>query len=1010
MGRVQQRPLYVVAGFGLLLFLLAALLYLQGSLAEADANSCKRIYMYPSYARIKSFDNTHTKFASKYSLYLYREQGLDPIPSAVGDGFDQLTGIPVLFIPGNAGSYRQVRSIAAECSILHFDQNINVVENDQTRNLDFFAADFNEDFTAFHGRTLLDQAEYVNEAVRFILGLYSQQPNPPKSVLILAHSMGGIVARVMPTLQSYSPGSISSIVTLSSPHSAAPLTFDADVLKIYLAIDRFWYQAFNEFGSGPYKLISNVTLISITGGASDSVLPADYTALGYLLRSSHGFTVYTTGIPGVWTPMDHLAIVWCRQLRRSILKALLEAVDFSSPQRVHSVERQMAVFRKNLLSGFERYARQDLVVNSAKASGFNLKLGAEDLAVVDTPFCWKSQRKTKPFTFLAWKGQLTVHVLSLGLLPRIQDFDSRTTHSVLLCKKGGSNMEHIDFTTLKTTQSVDLHCVDVSADLKQIPRSAPDARTLEDSAFDGDAKPFHALQYTSEDLSPYDGILIIDKRANSEDFLMVQTSNPRESSVKIGLSLKSLLWRGAHISFPGGRPLAININLPGAWSSIIALRVKAKQNSGTSFLPFIRQWIEEPYETKWHINLDKQIDLSVAFHGVAPYTPFGIGKLHQGLNLELWAEPLDDVSAEHDSAITFAVQVDWLSSAKLLALRYRLAIVSHCLAVALLVTFYQFSQAFSHGKFPDYAQGLARITDKNIFIVVVLFLSVLTPLVKLKSVQSLLDLVDPVVLQDRDEVNISLSRLYRLNSFYLGLEETCLFFLGPMFYVMAIGINFTIYHILVLISTSIKHATKLSFWKRVTPKPAINTATTCETQKIRKKIVTCAVLLLLIPIYVPYQFAFIVCFAIQVSNCIKMAWVNASQSVQNFNFSMLMAMVWILPINIPVLIVFVHNFNVSWSTPFSSHHNFLAVAPILAVTEISSYYGAALPLEDVLQGSKKWIRQGFALIMSYTIFYSMIYGTRHTYWLHHLFNFLCSWVVIMFISLFTKDRQQEKSK
>ena len=34
-------------------------------------------YMRPSYARLNDFDTEHTRFASKYSLYLYREQGID---------------------------------------------------------------------------------------------------------------------------------------------------------------------------------------------------------------------------------------------------------------------------------------------------------------------------------------------------------------------------------------------------------------------------------------------------------------------------------------------------------------------------------------------------------------------------------------------------------------------------------------------------------------------------------------------------------------------------------------------------------------------------------------------------------------------------------------------------------------------------------------------------------------------------------------------------------------------
>lgn len=32
-------------------------------------------YMRPSYVKYSDFDTEHTRFATKYSLYLYREQG-----------------------------------------------------------------------------------------------------------------------------------------------------------------------------------------------------------------------------------------------------------------------------------------------------------------------------------------------------------------------------------------------------------------------------------------------------------------------------------------------------------------------------------------------------------------------------------------------------------------------------------------------------------------------------------------------------------------------------------------------------------------------------------------------------------------------------------------------------------------------------------------------------------------------------------------------------------------------
>lgn len=39
-------------------------------------------YSRPSYTHFADFDTEHTRFASKYSLYLYREGGFDEDPKA----------------------------------------------------------------------------------------------------------------------------------------------------------------------------------------------------------------------------------------------------------------------------------------------------------------------------------------------------------------------------------------------------------------------------------------------------------------------------------------------------------------------------------------------------------------------------------------------------------------------------------------------------------------------------------------------------------------------------------------------------------------------------------------------------------------------------------------------------------------------------------------------------------------------------------------------------------------
>jgi hypothetical protein len=79
----QRSPLRVWACFwntlaatvlGLTLLLVMAQSFLTRQL---DTKGCEMSYMRPSYVKMDSFDTEHTRFATKYSLYLYREGGID---------------------------------------------------------------------------------------------------------------------------------------------------------------------------------------------------------------------------------------------------------------------------------------------------------------------------------------------------------------------------------------------------------------------------------------------------------------------------------------------------------------------------------------------------------------------------------------------------------------------------------------------------------------------------------------------------------------------------------------------------------------------------------------------------------------------------------------------------------------------------------------------------------------------------------------------------------------------
>lgn len=91
-------------------------------LQRKDVHSCEMTYIYPNYYRVQPQPNS--RLSKKYTLYLYREGYVDSeqVKNKKKKNYcflikkSQLVGVPALFIPGQAGSYKQVRSIASETS------------------------------------------------------------------------------------------------------------------------------------------------------------------------------------------------------------------------------------------------------------------------------------------------------------------------------------------------------------------------------------------------------------------------------------------------------------------------------------------------------------------------------------------------------------------------------------------------------------------------------------------------------------------------------------------------------------------------------------------------------------------------------------------------------------------------------------------------------------------------------------------------------------------------------
>ncbi|RMC18418.1 hypothetical protein DUI87_04305 [Hirundo rustica rustica] len=214
MGRAGRRlPALAALFYGALAALV--LLGVRDVMFLYEDNRCSMTYMYeyPEYLKIKLPKKTARRYPA-YELYLYGEGSY-----AEENKNLLLTGIPVLFLPGNAGSYKQVRSLGSialrKAEDVDFKYHFN-----------FFSVNFNEELVALYGGSLQRQTKFVHECIKVILKLYGDREFAPSSVAIVGHSMGGLVARALLTLKNFKPELINLLITQATPHVAPVMPLD----------------------------------------------------------------------------------------------------------------------------------------------------------------------------------------------------------------------------------------------------------------------------------------------------------------------------------------------------------------------------------------------------------------------------------------------------------------------------------------------------------------------------------------------------------------------------------------------------------------------------------------------------------------------------------------------------------------------------------------------------------------------------------------------------------------
>ena len=313
-------------------------------------NRCAMTYMNPAYFPVPGLNASSNE--GNYAVWLYRERGgvgltPDAAMASVGSGGGSGCGtrvwktgrsIPGLFVPGNAGSYRQVRSVASETArrvdarrTSHQTSSPPSVTGDTRESapgnapvgIDWFALDFNEELSAFHGGLLRRQTAFTSHALAKILETYP----PGTPVVIAGHSMGGVVARgallELGKEGAYGSSALNAtLITLATPHADSPAATAPSAARAHRDINDAW------IGKRHTRVTSRVAMVSVGGGDADRQvtrvhakpptrwLNAKKTKNAKNAKTKNAIHTTAGSIPGASSNVsaDHRAIAWCQQV------------------------------------------------------------------------------------------------------------------------------------------------------------------------------------------------------------------------------------------------------------------------------------------------------------------------------------------------------------------------------------------------------------------------------------------------------------------------------------------------------------------------------------------------------------------------------------------------------------------------------------------------------------------------------------------------------------------------
>ncbi|KAG0309416.1 GPI inositol deacylase [Dissophora globulifera] len=956
-------------------------------------------YMYPSYYKLLDFDQERTPLAGKYGLMLYKHNhaGEPPLTwdnrllTQVGE-YDytvaksakmRLRGIPALFIPGNAGSARQVRSVATEAWRYFYETAPAMHDGSRepwSKPIDFFTVDLNEEFSAFHGQLLLDQARYVNEAIAYILSLYKDNPEAgsdfplPSSVLIIGHSMGGIVARSLFTVDNYLPGSVNTILTLATPHMIPPLAIDYAVTELYNKIEEFWRQGFE----GPHSALANVSLVSILGGNQDITVNSDSGNIHHLVPQSHGFAVFTTSIPDAWVGSDHLSILWCNQVVKAIAEALVQVVDARNQDQVKPLGERMKRFRGRLLTGASeghlhgtspsRTNEEETISLMGVGHSFE-ETPANIWALPPKP---KSSGASGSHLYITKVPKERSDLDTFSLLMSCQPGTPNCGLDILLCNDGTSRDSENDNPT-----SITFSCQRNSIGLVPVPASTRSSTMpLYES---GDRSTGQEFWYGSKRSSDFDGIqyvVIEDRRSTSGQkvkgkFLITEFKNEASTVETVETTFVDLLWNGLSRSkFPSKPSLVSTLRLPNVDNSLLAYSIiveepKCQGSRQGRFAPMMKQSSWTMNEDKYAVNLaapSSRIDIN--FHGDLPYFErvFLRPDENKGIDLKFWTDPTCS------GQLSFRLTVDIYGSLGKVLIRYRTAFLVFTYMVIVLALRAQIQGWGEHGVVRPFGTVLSQLSR--------------TKFVKFSGLLAVFSLLQSLFNSSAMVFFGSLPAAGWFNDALLGRNDMFFWFLSPIFFQVSIGIVAFVWF---LLNSIVRFVAVLVGMVR-------REGSELQDQRGHGGKVAIAVMCILVATVLPYQFAFtatVVALIVVNARALSSSSSHAAWNQFHFAMTILVAFFFLLPFCVPALMVWIRNGAVGWWRSFDTDHRVDYVAPFMILVEGLGRGGA---LTEAL-----WKRYGriTVLLLDGMLACLVVVGVRSSWQVYFLTRLWAIWLVVV---------------